>query len=79
MAKPQETPPFQRVKSGQVREALDRLEDLFIDGVKHGFFRCSIACDRCPAPTPAPAILRAPRDVRPLPDTDPPPLPRGDR
>ena len=45
MAEPQDNPPFQRAKCGQVREALDRLEDLFIDGVKHGFFRCSIACE----------------------------------
>lgn len=45
MAEPQDNPPFQRAKSGQVREALDQLEDLFIDGVKHGFFRCSIACE----------------------------------
>ncbi len=45
MAEPHDAPRFQRAKSGQVREALDRLEDLFIDGVKHGFFRCSIACE----------------------------------
>jgi hypothetical protein len=31
MAEPQETPPFQRAKSGQVREALDRLEGLVVD------------------------------------------------
>jgi len=45
MAEPQHKPPLQRANSGQVREALDRLEDLFVDGVKHGFFRCSIACE----------------------------------
>jgi hypothetical protein len=45
MADPQDLPPFQRAQGGQVREALDRLEALFIDGVKHGFFRCSIACE----------------------------------
>jgi len=45
MAEPHDTPPCRRAKSGQVREALDRIEHLFIDGVKHGFFRCSIACE----------------------------------
>jgi hypothetical protein len=45
MAEPQRATPPHRVTSGQVREALDRLEDLFIDGVKHGFFRCSITCE----------------------------------
>ena len=44
MAEPQDTPPFQRVRSSQVREALDRLEGLVIDGLKHGFFDYSIAC-----------------------------------
>jgi hypothetical protein len=38
-------PLLQRVASGQVREALDRLEGLVIDGLKHGFFDYSIACD----------------------------------
>ena len=32
-------------KSGQVREALDRLEGLVVDGLKHGFFDYSIACE----------------------------------
>ncbi len=45
MAEPQTTPPFQRTKSGQVREALDRLEALVVDGLKHGFFDYSIACE----------------------------------
>ena len=45
MAEPQDTPPFQRAKSGQVREALDRLEGLVVDGLKHGFFDYSIACE----------------------------------
>jgi hypothetical protein len=45
MAEPQETPPLQRAKSGQVREALDRLEGLVVDGLKHGFFDYSIACE----------------------------------
>ena len=37
--------PFQRAKSGQVREALDRLEGLVVEGLKHGFFDYSIACE----------------------------------
>jgi hypothetical protein len=45
MAEPQDEPPFQRTKSGQVREALDRLERLVVDGLKHGFFDYSIACE----------------------------------
>ena len=45
MAEAQDTPPFQRAKSGQVREALDRLEGLVVDGLKHGFFDYSIACE----------------------------------
>jgi hypothetical protein len=38
-------PPFQRVRSGQVREALDRLEGLVVEGLRHGFFDYSIACE----------------------------------
>ena len=37
-------PSSQRAKSGQVREALDSLEGLIVDGLKHGFFDYSIAC-----------------------------------
>ena len=29
---------------GQVREALDRLRDLVVDGLRHGFFDYSITC-----------------------------------
>ena len=38
-------PPFQRARSGQVREALDRLEGLVVEGLKHGFYNyaCEIA------------------------------------
>lgn len=32
-------------RRGQVREALDRLEGLIVDGLKHGFFDYSIACE----------------------------------
>jgi hypothetical protein len=45
MAEPHSLPSFQRVKNGQVREALDRLEGLVVDGLKHGFFEYSIACE----------------------------------
>jgi hypothetical protein len=45
MAEAQGTPPFQRAKGGQVREALDQLEGLVVDGLKHGFFDYSIACE----------------------------------
>ena len=34
-----------RAKSGQICEALDRLEGLVVDGLKHGFFDYSIACE----------------------------------
>ena len=30
---------------GQVREALDRLRGLVIEGLKHGFFDYSISCE----------------------------------
>ena len=45
MAELQTNSSFQRAKSGQVREALDRLEGLVVDGLKHGFFDYSIACE----------------------------------
>lgn len=35
----------QRPKSGQVREVLDRVEALIVEGLKHGFFDYSITCD----------------------------------
>jgi hypothetical protein len=38
-------PSQQRIACGQVREALDRLEGLVVDGLKHGFFDYSIACE----------------------------------
>jgi hypothetical protein len=37
-------PSLQRGGRGQVREALDRLEVLIVDGLKHGFFEYSIVC-----------------------------------
>ena len=39
------TSPSSAPASGQVREALDRLEGLVVDGLKHGFFDYSIACE----------------------------------
>ena len=45
MAKQQDNPPFPRGNSGQVRELLDRLEVLVIDGLKHGFFDYSVTCE----------------------------------
>ena len=38
-------PQIQRTKCQQVRKALDLLECLVIDGMKHGFFDYSIACE----------------------------------
>ena len=38
-------PSAHRIICGQVREALDRLEGLVVDGLKHGFFDYSIACE----------------------------------
>jgi hypothetical protein len=38
MAEPNPIPPFKRAENGQVREALDRLEGLVVDGLKHGRF-----------------------------------------
>jgi hypothetical protein len=34
-----------RVNSGQIREALDRLEGLVLDGLQHGFFDFTITCE----------------------------------
>ena len=34
-----------QAKSGQICEALDRLEGLVVEGLKHGFFDYSIACE----------------------------------
>ena len=45
MVEPQDNPQFPRAMSGQVSEALNRLEGLVVDGLKHGFFDYSIACE----------------------------------
>jgi len=44
MAELQTKPPFQRANSGQICEAIDLLESLVVEGLKHGFFDYSIAC-----------------------------------
>jgi hypothetical protein len=39
-------PPLQnRTYGRQLREALDRVEGLLVDGLRHGFFDYSIACE----------------------------------
>jgi hypothetical protein len=45
MVEPQTSPLFPSAKSGRVREILDWLEGLVVDGLKHGFFDYSIACE----------------------------------
>ena len=45
MAEAPSAPPFQGARSVQLREALDRLEGLVVDGLKRGFFEYSIACE----------------------------------
>jgi hypothetical protein len=45
MVEAHHAPPPHSVTTGQVREALDRLERLVVDGLKHGFFDYSIACE----------------------------------
>jgi hypothetical protein len=34
-----------RIYGRQLREALDRIEGLVVDGLRHGFFDYSIACE----------------------------------
>jgi hypothetical protein len=41
---PPSTPP-PPAKSGPVREALDLIEVIIVDGLKHGFFDCSITAE----------------------------------
>jgi hypothetical protein len=36
---------FPILNRGQAREALDRLEGLVVDGLRHGFFDYSITCE----------------------------------
>jgi hypothetical protein len=42
MAETQCVPPL---RPPQIREALDRLETLVLDGLRHGFFDYSITCE----------------------------------
>jgi hypothetical protein len=48
MAELQTKASSQRAKSDQIREAMDLLERLVVDGLKHGFFDYSIACEVAP-------------------------------
>jgi len=34
-----------RANGAQLREAFDRLEGLIVDGLRHGFFECTITCE----------------------------------
>ena len=45
MAEAPIAPSSPRVGHGHVRQELDRLEVLVVDGLKHGFFDYSIACE----------------------------------
>jgi hypothetical protein len=36
-----------RALGGQMAEALAHLERVMVDGLRHGFFECSIACEIC--------------------------------
>jgi hypothetical protein len=40
-----ETCASERVCGGQLRDALRRIEGLLLDGLRHGFFDCTIACE----------------------------------
>jgi len=37
--------PVTRAHRGQITEALARIEEVVVDGLRHGFFDCSIACE----------------------------------
>ena len=45
MVEAQFTQRSQPISVGQLREALDHLEVLIGEGLKHGFFECSITCE----------------------------------
>jgi hypothetical protein len=45
MAESPIVPTSRSLASGQVRKALDHLEVLVVDGLKHGFFEYSISCE----------------------------------
>ena len=34
-----------RAYGRRLREALDQIEGLIVDGLRHGFFDCSVACE----------------------------------
>ena len=37
--------PPREPNGGQLREALERLRGLVVEGLRHGFFDCSISCE----------------------------------
>jgi hypothetical protein len=37
--------PVTSAHHGQIAEALARIEEVVVDGLRHGFFDCSIACE----------------------------------
>jgi hypothetical protein len=37
--------PISSMHRGQIAEALAHLEQIVVEGLKHGFFECSIACE----------------------------------
>jgi hypothetical protein len=37
--------PISSTRRGQIAEALAHLEKIVVEGLKHGFFDCSIACE----------------------------------
>lgn len=45
MPEPQTTAQFQSAGDSQVREALERIEGLVVDGLRHGFFDFRITCE----------------------------------
>ena len=38
-------PPISRSHRGQIAHALDHIERIVADGLRHGFFDCSINCE----------------------------------
>jgi hypothetical protein len=45
MVESQTKPPLQTADSDQFREAIDKLERIVVEGLKHGSFDYSIACE----------------------------------
>jgi hypothetical protein len=45
MPEPPAMQPFRRAESEQIQELLDHIEEMVIEGLKHGFFDYSITCE----------------------------------